>query len=235
MASRTVKEELDRLTTPHLADGCLRTGVAVRCGPAGLRPLAPGMRCAGPVRPVRHAGSIDGYLEALAQAAPGEVMVVDNGGRLDEACIGDIVVLEVAAAGIAGMVVWGLHRDDHELQVAAHPVFSLGALPTGPRQPRPRPADMFERATVGPHVVTAGDVAVCDSNGVLFLPGDRLEAVVEAAVGYRETEARQLEAMDRGRSYRSQVRFAEYLTRRGQDAGYGFRHHLREIEAAGEV
>src|SRR5258705_4559554 len=68
------------LTTAHLADGCLRTGVAVRCAPAGLRPVASGMRCAGRVRPARHVGSVDIFLEALETAAPGEVLVVDNGG-----------------------------------------------------------------------------------------------------------------------------------------------------------
>ena len=43
-------------------------------------------------------------------AAPGDVLVVDNGGRLDEACVGDLVALEAQAAGVEGMVIWGLHR-----------------------------------------------------------------------------------------------------------------------------
>lgn len=233
--SRTAFESLDYLTTPHLADGCLRVGVPVRCGPAGFRPVSPGMRCAGRVRPVRHVGSIDAYFEALEHATPGEVMVVDNGGRLDEACIGDIVALEVEAAGIAGMVIWGLHRDDEELRDIGYPVFSLGPLPTGPQRLHSRPADMFERAAVGPHVVTPDDIVVADSNGVLFVPENRLADVADAAIGYRETETRQLAAMREGRGYRSQVRFADYLSQRERDAGYGFRRHLREIAAAGEV
>ncbi|MEQ8815640.1 MAG: RraA family protein [Thalassobaculum sp.] len=233
--NRSAFESLDHLTTPHLADGCLRAGVPVRCGPAGLLPLSPGMRCAGRVRPVRHVGSIDVYFEALEHAVPGEVMVVDNGGRRDEACIGDIVALEVKAAGLAGMVIWGLHRDDGELRDIGYPVFSLGSLPTGPQRLHSRPADLFERAAVGPHGVTAGDVVVADSNGVLFLPADRLDAIAEAAIGYRATEARQIEAMRGGRSYRSQVRFADYLSRRQRDPGYDFRRHLREIAGAGEV
>jgi regulator of RNase E activity RraA len=39
------------------------------------------------------------------------VLVVDNGGRLDEACAGDLVALEAQAAGLEGLVIWGLHRD----------------------------------------------------------------------------------------------------------------------------
>ena len=58
--------------------------------------------------PARHAGSVDVFLEAFDRAAPGDVLVADNGGRLDEACIGDLIALEAQTAGLAGMVVWGL-------------------------------------------------------------------------------------------------------------------------------
>jgi regulator of RNase E activity RraA len=54
-----------------------------------------------------------------------------------------------------------------------------------------RPPDIFSRATVGTHVVTPSDFVVADPNGVLFLPEDRLEDIITAAVAYRETEARQ--------------------------------------------
>jgi len=74
-------DQLRNLTTPHLADGCLRTNIPVRCAPAGLRPLVGNMQCAGRARPVRHVGSIDIFLEALQGAAAGEVLVIDNAGR----------------------------------------------------------------------------------------------------------------------------------------------------------
>jgi 4-hydroxy-4-methyl-2-oxoglutarate aldolase len=232
-------DQLSNLTTPHLADGCLKTNIPIRCAPAGLRPLVWNMHCAGRARPVQHVGSIDVFLEALQLAAAGEalreVLVIDNGGRLDEACVGDIVALELKAGGMAGIVIWGLHRDSKELSEIGFPLFSLGALPTGPQRLNARPPDIFGRATVGTHVVTSNDFVVADANGVLFLPEDRLSEIIAAAVTYRETEARQLLAMRKGRSYRDQVRFRNYLARRAQDATYGFRQHLKDIEAAGEV
>jgi regulator of RNase E activity RraA len=180
-------------------------------------------------------GSIDIFLEVFERAEPGEVLVIDNGGRLDEACIGDITLLEATAAGFTGIVIWGLHRDASELDEIGFPVFSLGALPTGPQRLHTRPPDIFSRAAFGPHAITTADFVVADANGVLFLPEERLADVVAAATVYRETEARQLQAMREGRSYRAQTRFKEYLTRREREPGYGFRQHLKDIEAAGEV
>ncbi|MHB8815206.1 MAG: RraA family protein [Steroidobacteraceae bacterium] len=233
--SNTANDELDSLTTPHVADGCLRANAPVRCAPSALRPLAPTMRCSGRARPVRHVGSIDIFFEVLQGAGPGEILVIDNGGRLDEACVGDIVALEAKNAGIAGIVIWGLHRDSKELSDIGFPVFSLGALPTGPQRLHARPGDVFSRATIGTHPITSNDFVVADANGVLFLPEDRLDDIIAAAVDCRETESRQLKAMRSGQSYRGQVRFGDYLARRQQDANYGFRQHLKEIRAAGEV
>jgi len=228
-------EELRNLTTPHLADGCLRVGVPIRFAPAGVRPLVDGMCCVGRARPVRHVGSIDIFLEAFEQSEPGEVLVIDNGGRRDEACIGDIIVLEAQAAGLAGFVIWGLHRDNKELEETGFPVFSLGAVPAGPQRLHIRPPDVFARAAFDRYTVTADDFVVADTNGVLFLPIDRLVDIVAAAKACRETEGKQIRAMKEGQTYRSQTRFAGYLERRKQDPGYGFRQHLRDIEAAGEV
>lgn len=232
---KTLIENLSKLTTAHLADGCLRTGVPIRFAPPNLRPIAGNMECRGQARPVRHVGSIDIFLEALDGVTPGDIFVIDNGGRLDEACIGDIVLLEAMATGIAGFVIWGLHRDSKELSEIGFPVFSLGSLPTGPQRVHVRPPDMFSRAVVGQQEVTPSDFVVADANGILFLPADRLYDIVPAAMTYRETEARHLKAMREGKSYRSQTRFSDYLLRREQQPNYSFRQHLKDIEAAGEV
>jgi 4-hydroxy-4-methyl-2-oxoglutarate aldolase len=226
---------LEGLTTPHLADGCLRVGAPIRFAPPGVRPVLPSMLCHGRARPVRHVGSIDVFLEVFEHVEPGEVLVIDNGGRLDEACIGDIILLEGRAAGLSGFVIWGLHRDARELQEIGFPVFSMGGLPTGPQRLHPRPDDIFTRAMFGTHAITGDDYVIADENGVLFLPLDRIDQIAEAARGYRETEARQLKGMREGRSYREQTRFAEYLRRRNSSPEYGFRQHLKDIAAAGEV
>ena len=228
----TLAGRLANLSTAHLTDGCLRARVPVRCGPAGVRPLVKGMRCAGRARPARHVGSVDIFLEALETASAGDVLVVDNGGRLDEACVGDLVTLEAKLAELAGIVIWGLHRDTAELLEIALPLYSLGALSTGPLRLDRRPLDGLERAFVGQCVVTADDVVIADDDGVIFVADDRLSQVIDAAESVRSTERRQAEEMRRGRSLRELTSFKEYVARRAASPEYSFRDHLRTIGGA---
>jgi len=132
MDHQMLQHRFAALTTAHVADACIRARVPVRCASALLRAVVPGSRLAGRVCPARHAGSVDAFLEALDTAAPGDVLVADNGGRQDEACAGDLVALEAQAAGMEGMVIWGLHRDTADIRAIGLPVFSPGATPTGP-------------------------------------------------------------------------------------------------------
>jgi regulator of RNase E activity RraA len=227
-----LRRRFGMLTTAHLADACIRTGLPVRCGPAAMRPVVPGGRLAGRVCPARHAGSVDVFLEAFEQAAPGDVLVVDNGGRLDEACVGDLVVLEARAAGLAGVVVWGLHRDTADVLAIGLPVFSLGAISTGPLSVVDRPADALRSAVVGDWTVGAADLVLADDDGVLFLPADRAEELFGLAEAIRDTERRQAERIRAGDTLRAQLRFGAFLERREQTPTLTFRDHLRSIGGA---
>ena len=179
------------LSTPHLADACVRLGERPRVAPADLAPLDPAMRVAGPARPVRHFGSVDIFLEAYELATPGEVLVIDNAGRRDEACIGDLTVLEARAAGLSALIVWGLHRDDAELRKIGLPVFSLGTTPVGPLRVDPRSDDALTRARIGAPSVEPGDAVFADADGVLFVAADRLDAAGLPHARYRSLQARQ--------------------------------------------
>lgn len=225
----------DGLTTPHLADACLRKGVDVRCAPARLRPVDPAAaRLAGRVRPVRHYGSVDIFLEALEQAAAGDVLVVDNGGREDEACVGDLVALEVRAAGLAGLVIWGLHRDTVDLRRIGLPVFSLGVIATGPLRLDAREPEALASARVGSWPVTERDLVIGDEDGVLFVPAERAAEIAEAARRIRETEQAQAAKIRAGVTLREQLAFSDYLARRAEKPELTFRQHLRRIGGAVE-
>ncbi|MFB7911099.1 RraA family protein [Kitasatospora sp. NPDC056076] len=225
-------EEFEGLSTPLVADACVRLGVGVRAAPVGVGAVVAGARVAGRVLPVRHYGSVDVFLEAYGGALDGDVLVIDNGGRTDEACIGDLAVLEARAAGVAGIVVWGLHRDTPELVEIGLPVFSYGALPVGPLRLDGREPEALESARFGPHLVTAGDVVFADADGVLFVPADRAGEVLETAAGIAATERAQAGRITAGDTLRRQTRFEEFLERRAADPSYSFRQHLRRVGGA---
>ncbi|MEU1075687.1 MULTISPECIES: RraA family protein [unclassified Streptomyces] len=220
------------LTTAHVADACLRARVPVRCAPPVLRPVVDGGRVAGRVAPARHVGSVDIFLEAYERAAPGDVLVVDNGGRLDEACVGDLAVLEAENAGLSGVVIWGLHRDTADILAIGLPVFSMGATPTGPQRLDGRPKDALEAATVGEWTVGREDVVFGDDDGVLFVPADRAAELLTVAETIRDTERLQAERIRAGDSLREQVRFTRYLADREGNPALTFREHLRAVGGA---
>lgn len=222
-------ERFAGLTTAHMADACVRAGVPVRT--VSLTSVAGG-RVAGRVLPAQHVGSVDVFLEAFESAAEGDVLVVDNGGRRDEACVGDLAALEAAAAGVAGIVIWGLHRDTVDIAAIGLPVFSLGALPTGPLRLDPQPADALSRATIGEWTVTREDVVLADEDGAVFVPADRLDELFDLAESIRDTEHRQADEIRAGRSLREQVSFKQYLERRAADPSLTFRQHLRAVRGA---
>jgi 4-hydroxy-4-methyl-2-oxoglutarate aldolase len=208
--------------------------VPLRVAPAGLTPVTPGAWLVGRALPARPYGSVDVFLEALGRAEPGDVLVVDNGGRTDEACVGDLTVLEAQAAGVAGLVVWGLHRDAPELVEIAVPVFSYGTTPIGPLRLDRQEHDALERARVGSHVVTRDDVVFADDDGAVFVPALRVDDVLRSARAIRETEREQARKIRRGETLRKQTAFDDYLARRAEDPAYSFRRHLRAVGGAVE-
>jgi regulator of RNase E activity RraA len=219
------------LTTAHIADACLRVGIPIRCAPPAVQAVLPGTRVRGRALPVSHAGSVDVFLEALEQAGPGDILVVDNGGRLDEACVGDLVALEAQAARLGGIVIWGLHRDTADIAAIGLPVFSLGSLPAGPSTVR----DRAGQPTIGDWPVTRDDIVVGDEDGVLFLPAASADEVFAAAETIRGTERRQADLIRAGRTLRAQVKFDVYLARRTETPSLTFREHLRAVGGEIEV
>src|ERR1700750_3514566 len=68
------------LSTPLVADACIRRKLPLRVAPPGIGAVIPGPQIAGRALPARHYGSVDVFLEALGSAGYGDVLVIDNGG-----------------------------------------------------------------------------------------------------------------------------------------------------------
>jgi regulator of RNase E activity RraA len=228
-----VAQRFTQLTTPLVSDAALRLGIPLRMAPAGLLPVhATARRVAGRVAAALHRGSVDVFLEAIGRAGPGDVLVIDNEGRRNEACIGDLTALEAWSAGLGGMLVWGFHRDTAELQQIALPVFSYGAYPGGPQRLDP---PSTRALTFGDVPFSGEDFVFVDEDGAVFIDGARVSEVLDAAEKIATTERRQAAMIREGRSLHAQLRFDEYLAAREQDPTYTLRKHLVAIGGAIEV
>ena len=232
MTNDELREAYESVSKPLVADACLRLGIEFSSAPTGIRSVVPDARVAGRARPVRHFGSVDIFLEAIDDSDAGDILVIDNGGRPDEGCIGDLVVLEAQAAGLSGVVVWGCHRDTGELVEIGMPVFSYASCPAGPRRLSPRDDRALGPILFGSAEISRDTAVFADPDGVLFVPLPSGAVVLATAAKIRDVERRQAEQVAAGRSLRSQLRFGDYLARRATDPTVSFREHLRRIGGA---
>ena len=232
MDNRLLHENFAELSTPLLADASLRLKLPLRLAPAGIRPVVPGSRLAGRILPARHYGSVDVFLEAMEQGEAGDVLVIDNGGRTREGCIGDLTALEVQASGLSGLVVWGVHRDTAELRQIGLPIFSYGSWPSGPQRLDPREANALLSANFGNFELSNTDVVFADDDGCVFAPLAAVEELLKTARAIWQTERRQAQAILDGTTLRTQLKFDEYLAKRSHDPGYTLRQHLRNTHGA---
>ncbi|MHA2278609.1 MAG: RraA family protein [Candidatus Kariarchaeaceae archaeon] len=182
------KVNMKDLSTPQIADACLSLKIEFRIAHSGIKPILPGIVLFGNVLPVRHYGSVDIILEVISHAKKGDVLVIDNGGRFDEACIGDLTALEARINNIPGIIVWGVHRDTRQLTTIKLPVFSYGTFPCGPRRLDERELDSLKTARFGDFLVSKNDFVFADDDGVVFIEKHTIEKVLNLAEKILEIE-----------------------------------------------
>jgi 4-hydroxy-4-methyl-2-oxoglutarate aldolase len=223
-------------STPFIVDACVALGLPVRTGAPGLVPLVGDARVAGRGSPARHAGSVDVFLEAIHDAERGDILVVDNVGRRDEGCVGDLVAGEALMAGLAGILVYGTHRDTAAIRALGIPVWSLGSCPVGPQELRARSPHARAAASIGAHTtVTREDIVFLDEDGVIVV--DRAEAprVIDAARDIAAREIAQATRLLKGERLWDQLGLDDYLTARRDNPELTFRQHLKARGGAIEI
>jgi len=130
--------------------------------------------------------------KALDLAERGDVIVVDAGGDLTNALIGEIMSTYAAARGIAGIVIDGAIRDADEIRANAFPVYAAGVTHRGPY--KDGPGEINVPVAIDGMVIAPGDLVLGDGDGILCVPFDSTAAVLAAAQEKQKVEAREIGA-----------------------------------------
>lgn len=168
--------ELARLGTATVHEAAARSPVV----DADLIQVVPGSRAAGPARTVR-CGQNDNLMvhAALAEAQPGEVLVLTMPEPAAVALIGELIATQAKAAGVAAILVDGAVRDVDELRQLGLPVWARFVRVSGAeKQVR---GEIGGTVDVGGATIRQGDAVVLDADGAVVVERERLEQVLAAA------------------------------------------------------
>lgn len=172
-------------------------------GPA-LRPFHRGGKLAGVALTVRtRPGDNLMVHKALDMAGPGDVIVVDAGGDMTNAIIGEIMLEYAKSRGVAGFVIDGAMRDAAAMADCDLPVYARGATHRGPY--KDGPGEINVPVSIGGMVVAPGDIVVGDEDGMLAVPLAEAEQVLAAARAQQAREADILRGIPEGRLDRSWI------------------------------
>lgn len=116
--------------------------------------------------------------KALTMAQKGDVVVVDAGGDLTNALFGEIMMATAVAIGVAGVVLNGAVRDSEEIGQSEFPVYAAGVTHRGPS--KDGPGEINRPIALDGMVIHPGDLMLGDADGLLCVPYDSLQSVLDA-------------------------------------------------------
>lgn len=140
---------------------------------------------------------------AIDIAQPGDVIVVDAGGDLTNALIGEMMVAYAIKKGIAGIVINGAIRDAGAIGAGDFPLFAAGISHRGPY--KDGPGEINVPIAINGMVIEPGDLILGDEDGLLSVPYAEVAEVYEKASAKHAAEQKQLEQIAKGENDRSWV------------------------------
>jgi 4-hydroxy-4-methyl-2-oxoglutarate aldolase len=191
-------EEFKKLSVALVSDALDRLGIHGQC--LGIQPIAPGSKTAGRAFTLKYIpcgidkGTVGDYIDDVP---PGDVVVMDNAGRVDCTVWGDILTSVANKRRLAGTVIHGACRDVARSVDLGYPIFSRGKfMRTG--KDRVQLEGVNVPISLGDVQVRQGDIVLGSDDGVLVVPREYETDVLSMAQSISEAEERILSAAIQG-------------------------------------
>lgn len=146
-----------------------------QCPKIAGRAVTMKLKPAGLQQPTQHLGTAP-----IEAAQPGDVIVIDNGGKLEFSCWGGLLALSAKLKGVSGVVIDGASRDIDEARELEFPVYARGVVPMTARNRVVQESYNQEIQFAGVQC-RPGDLVLADGSGIIIIPKEKEAEVVTAA------------------------------------------------------
>ena len=191
-------EELMKMDTASISDAMDKLGIP--CGLLGIQAVIPGQRIYGEAYTVHYVpcgmdkGTVGDFIDDVK---PGQVVVIDNGGRTYCTVWGDIMTFTAKTRGIAGTVIDGVCRDVDGIRKLGYPIYTKGKYMVTGKERVQVDAVNIPVAISGVQV-RPGDLIIGDESGVVCVPAEKAEEVLGIAKHIEETEQKIISEVKNG-------------------------------------
>lgn len=197
LAPSALVDAFHGIFTPHLSDNMARLA-----GIVGLQRFHAGRKLVGTAVTVKtRPGDNFAIYKAVMDMQPGHVLVVDGGGDLNNALVGELILQYARQRGCAGFIIDGAIRDSSAFREQDFPCYARGVTHRGPY--KNGPGSINVEVTVGGQVVHPGDIVVGDEDGVVSFPAAEASRLLEAARQSAAKEAAIQQEIATGRTEQS--------------------------------
>ncbi len=195
------RERFKRLATTNLSDALDKVGI--KGAVIGIRPMFDcpkivgravtiKITAAGMTKSKYHIG-----VRAIDAASPGDVIIIDNRGDINNNCWGEILSMAAKMKGVSGVVVDGAVRDVDACREFGFPIYAKGVVPLTARG-RVMEESFNEMIRIGDIQVRPGDIVMADINGVVIIPEEKIDEVLETAEDILKKEEAMIEELRKG-------------------------------------
>lgn len=193
-------EAYKELGSPNISDAMDSLGLKGGC--LNIKPIIPGKKIVGPAFTVKYRaagenpGTVGDYIDDTKK---GDVIVLDNRGRIDCTVWGDILTYTAVMKELAGTVIDGVCRDVDGIRELEYPIYSKDYfMVTG--KDRVEVDYVNEPVVLADVKVKPGDIIFADDSGVLVIPQERSEEILKIAQDITEKEENIIQELKKGKT-----------------------------------